>query len=150
MCGAGTCCRRSRYGQSKVRSGAHRDGKRSRGLVRIGHVGERREVPIEERARGLTGDRPTVAGEVGLVAVAGVDGEARETLIALTAQLGQARGAMPVGDAAALTAAVNRLLDDPVERRRMARAAGAVAQRNRGVVSTVMATLEPLITPILA
>jgi len=32
----------------------------------------------------------------------------------------------------------------------MARAAGAVAQRNRGVVSTVMATLEPLITPILA
>ncbi|MGF6228186.1 3-deoxy-D-manno-octulosonic-acid transferase [Inquilinus ginsengisoli] len=68
----------------------------------------------------------------------------------ITAQLSQARGAMPVGDAAALTAAVNRLLDDPVERRRMARAAGAVAQRNRGVVSTVMATLEPLITPILA
>lgn len=68
----------------------------------------------------------------------------------ITAQLGQARGAMPVADAAALTAAVGRLLDDPVERRRMARAAGAVAQRNRGVVSTVMATLEPLITPILA
>lgn len=68
----------------------------------------------------------------------------------ITAQLSQARGAMPVADAAALTAAVNRLLDDPVERRRMARAAGAVAQRNRGVVSTVMATLEPLITPILA
>ena len=68
----------------------------------------------------------------------------------ITAQLGQARAAMPVADTAALTAAVGRLLDDPAERRRMARAAGAVAQRNRGVVSTVMATLEPLITPILA
>jgi 3-deoxy-D-manno-octulosonic-acid transferase len=68
----------------------------------------------------------------------------------ITAQLGQARAAMPVADTAALVAAVGRLLDDPAERRRMARAAGAVAQRNRGVVSTVMATLEPLITPILA
>jgi 3-deoxy-D-manno-octulosonic-acid transferase len=78
-----------------------------------------------------------------------VHGPHMHTFRDIVAELGRARGALIVADPAALTEAVARLLDDPAERRRQARAAAGVAERNRGVVDMVMATLEPILLPIL-
>ena len=61
------------------------------------------------------------------------------------AALAEAGGAVAVADATALSAALGRLLDDPVARARCADAAGRVAAAGGDVLDRVMAHLAPLL-----
>ncbi len=61
----------------------------------------------------------------------------------VTEGLGNVHGAMEVADEEGLKAAVSQLLDDPVERDRMAAAAGNVAAAKAGVLAAVMTELKP-------
>jgi len=54
-------------------------------------------------------------------------------------------GAEEVLDEKGLEAAIARLLDNPVERDRMAAAAGEVAMAEAGVLGAVMAELKPFL-----
>ncbi|WP_207478058.1 3-deoxy-D-manno-octulosonic acid transferase [Arenibaculum pallidiluteum] len=64
---------------------------------------------------------------------------------AMAAELEAERAALPVADAAALAAAVDRLLNDPAERARLSAGATRVAERNARVIDRVMEALAPLL-----
>jgi 3-deoxy-D-manno-octulosonic-acid transferase len=63
-------------------------------------------------------------------------------------ELAQAGGAIAVGGSDELAAALDRLLADPTERRRRAKAAGAVAARDNGVLDGVLARLAPFLDAV--
>jgi 3-deoxy-D-manno-octulosonic-acid transferase len=86
--------------------------------------------------------------EAALLGCAILHGPDMSNCIATVEELTAAGGAIAVGAADALAAALDRLLADPAERRRRGRAAGAVATRDNGVLDKVLSRLAPLLDAI--
>jgi 3-deoxy-D-manno-octulosonic-acid transferase len=86
--------------------------------------------------------------EAALLGCAILHGRDMSNCIATVEELTAAGGAISVGGADELAAALDRLLADPAERRRRGRAAGAVATRDNGVLDKVLSRLAPLLDAI--
>lgn len=81
--------------------------------------------------------------EPALLGCAILHGRDMSNCAAVAAELAASGAAITVAGVNELTAVVGRLLEDPAERRRLAAAAAAVAQRENGVLDEVLARLAP-------
>ncbi len=86
--------------------------------------------------------------EAALLGCAILHGRDMSNCIATVEELAAAGGATAVGGVDELAGALDRLLADPIERRRRGRAAGAVATRDNGVLDNVLGRLAPLLDAI--
>ncbi len=86
--------------------------------------------------------------EAALLGSAILHGPDMSNCAATARELAQAGGAIAVGGSDELAAALDRLLADPAERRRRAKAAGAVAARDNGVLDSVLARLAPYLDAV--
>src|SRR5260370_27395678 len=86
--------------------------------------------------------------EAALLGCAILHGRDMSNCAAAARELAAAGAAATVANAAELTAALDRLLADPAERRRCGRAAARVASRDNGVLDAVVARLAPLLDAI--
>jgi 3-deoxy-D-manno-octulosonic-acid transferase len=86
--------------------------------------------------------------EAALLGCAILHGPDMSNCAATTRELAQAGGAIAVSGSDELTAALDRLLADPMERRRRGKAAGAVAVRDNGVLDSVLARLAPFLDAV--
>jgi 3-deoxy-D-manno-octulosonic-acid transferase len=93
----------------------------------------------------MGGHNPLEAALLGCAILHGGD---MSNCIATVAELASAGGAIAVGGVDELAAALDRLLADPAERRRLGNAAGAVAARDNGVLDNVLSRLAPLLDTI--
>jgi 3-deoxy-D-manno-octulosonic-acid transferase len=86
--------------------------------------------------------------EAALLGCAILHGRDMSNCITAAEELAAAGGAVTVGGVEELAGALDRLLSDPIERRRRGKAAGAVAARDNGVLDNVLGRLAPLLDAI--